>query len=207
LDENVEDMEALRSYLGVERIVSIGASYGGMVAMAHAARYPRSVSRLILISTASHYGLIDRAKEILVARGTPEQRAAFSSVLDGRIDTIEDMTRYFEVMGSIFSTTFDPTKAKSARARSTYSPEPLNQAWGPGGFLRSFDLRNELGAITAPTLVLGARYDWICAPEFSAEIQRLIPAASLEIFEKSGHLLTTDDNERFVSTVTRFVTQ
>ena len=40
LDENVEDMEALRRHLGLGPIVSIGTSYGGMVAMAHAARYP-----------------------------------------------------------------------------------------------------------------------------------------------------------------------
>ena len=42
LDENVEDMEALRRYLGLGPVVSIGTSYGGMVAMAHAARYPDS---------------------------------------------------------------------------------------------------------------------------------------------------------------------
>ncbi len=40
IDENVEDMEALRLHLGLGPIVSIGTSYGGMVAMAHAARYP-----------------------------------------------------------------------------------------------------------------------------------------------------------------------
>ena len=49
LDENVEDLEALRHYLGLGPIVSIGASYGGTVAMAHAARYPgRSHSRIAL---------------------------------------------------------------------------------------------------------------------------------------------------------------
>ena len=46
LDDNVEDMEALRRHLGLGPVVSIGTSYGGMVAMAHAARYPESVSHL-----------------------------------------------------------------------------------------------------------------------------------------------------------------
>src|SRR5919206_4384951 len=54
LDENVEDMEALRRHLGLGPIVSIGTSYGGMVAMAHAARYPGAVSHLILLVTAAH---------------------------------------------------------------------------------------------------------------------------------------------------------
>src|SRR5579862_7125753 len=73
LDENVEDMEALRRYLGLGPIVSIGTSYGGMVAMAHAARHPGAVSHLILVVTASHAGLIDRARHIVAERGTVDQ--------------------------------------------------------------------------------------------------------------------------------------
>src|SRR5438874_1698930 len=64
LHENVEDMEALRRHLGLGKIVSIGTSYGGMVGMAHAARYPDAVSHLILVVTASPSGFIDRAREI-----------------------------------------------------------------------------------------------------------------------------------------------
>src|SRR4029077_2623809 len=75
IDENVEDMEALRVHLGLGPIVSIGTSYGGMVAMAHAARHPESVSHLVLVATMSHSGYVARAKEIAAARGTPEQIA------------------------------------------------------------------------------------------------------------------------------------
>jgi len=65
LDENVEDMEALRLHLGLGPIVSIGTSYGGMVAMAHAARHPGSVSHLILVATAAHGGFIARARKYI----------------------------------------------------------------------------------------------------------------------------------------------
>src|SRR5215470_15526465 len=85
LDENVEDMEALRKYLGVGPVVSIGTSYGGMVAMAHAARHPASVAALVLIVTASHSGFIRRAKEIVAERGTPEQRAVTEDLWAGRL--------------------------------------------------------------------------------------------------------------------------
>jgi proline iminopeptidase len=56
LDENVQDVEALREHLGLWPIVSIVTSYGGMVAMAHAARHPQSVSHLVLMVTAAHAG-------------------------------------------------------------------------------------------------------------------------------------------------------
>src|SRR5438477_4612270 len=75
LDENVEEMEALRRHLGLGPIVSIGTSYGGMVALAHAARYPAAVSHLVLVVTASHSGFNARAREIVAARGTAEQKA------------------------------------------------------------------------------------------------------------------------------------
>ena len=57
-------MEALRRFLGLGPIVTIGTSYGGMVAMAHAARHPDAVSHLVLIVTAAHAGFNDRAREI-----------------------------------------------------------------------------------------------------------------------------------------------
>ena len=63
----------------------------------------------------------------------------------------------------------------------------------PGGFLQTYDLRPELGRITAPTLILAGRHDWICPPEFSEEIHRLIPGSDLRIFEDSSHSIRGDE--------------
>src|SRR5256885_5674864 len=73
LDENVEDMEALRRYLGLGPIVSIGTSYGGMVALAHAARYPAAVSHLIAVVPAAHGGFVAKARAYVAQKGTEEQ--------------------------------------------------------------------------------------------------------------------------------------
>src|SRR3954453_6814784 len=86
LDENVDDMEALRRHLGLGQIVSLGTSYGGMVGMAHAARYPDSVSHLVLVVTAAHSGFIARAQQIPDERGTPEQLALCDDLYPGRLD-------------------------------------------------------------------------------------------------------------------------
>ena len=205
LDENVHDMEALRQYLGIGRIVSIGTSYGGMVAMAHAARHPEAVSHLILVATASHNGNIWRAQEIVAQRGTAEQIAQCSDVFSGRIDTAEKLRRYYEIMGPLYSHRYDAVRAKAARDRATYAPEALNRAFGPEGFMRNSDLRQELRLITAPTLVLAGRHDWICPPEFSEEIHRLIPGSDLRIFEESGHSLRSDEPEQTMDAISGFV--
>ena len=67
-------MEALRRHLGLGPIVTIGTSYGGMVAMAHAARYPDAVSHLVLIVTAAHGGFIPRAQGDRARARLGEQR-------------------------------------------------------------------------------------------------------------------------------------
>src|SRR5579863_7075377 len=99
LDENVEDMEALRQHLGLGPIVSIGTSYGGMVALAHAARYPASVSHLIAVVTAAHGGFMRRAQEIARERGTREQQRVSDTLWRGELRDAETMRHFYEVMG------------------------------------------------------------------------------------------------------------
>lgn len=209
IDENVEDMEALRIHLGIEKIVSFGTSYGGMVAMAHAARYPHSVAKLLLVVTAAQSGFIKRAQEIVTARGLLPEKEITQKLWAGELDSEEAMRDYFRGTWSLYSTTFDESKrAKNENAllRSILSPDALNKAFAPGGFLHSFDLRPELSAIKVPTLILAGRHDWICAPEFSEEIHSLIPGSKLKIFEKSSHSLRGDEPEEFFSTIQEFIT-
>jgi proline iminopeptidase len=205
LDDNVEDMEALRKYLGLESIVSIGTSYGGMVAMGHAARYPDAVSHLILLVTASHAGFIKRAEDILVQRGSSEQRAQFQELLAGRIDNAEKMRHYHKIMGPLYSVKYDHAAAKAGLDRAIFSPEPQNCAFAPGGHMRQFDLRPSLASITAPTLILCGRHDWICAPEFSQEIHGLIAGSELRIFENSSHFIAADEQQNVLDAISGFV--
>jgi proline iminopeptidase len=205
LDENVEDMEALRQYLGLGPIVSIGTSYGGMVAMAHAARHPDAVSHLILIVTAAHSGFIPRAQELLAERGTEEQKQVCETLWAGAFRSADQMRRYYRVMGPLYSLRYDPLAAEAAHARAIYTPEPLNRAFGPDGFLRHFDLRGELSRITAPTLILAGRHDWICPPEFSEEIHRLIPGSDLRIFKRSSHSIRADEPDAMHDAIAGFV--
>lgn len=205
LDENVEDMECLRQYLGLERIVVIGVSYGGMVAMAHAARHPDSVSHLIPVVTAAHWGYVARARQIVAERGTAEQIAMCDALFYGRLDTPEKLRHYYEVMATLYGRKYDPILSQHGLDRTILCPEALNRAHGPGGFLRTFDLRPELRNVKAPTLVIGARYDWICAPEFSEEIHRLIPGSHLRIFEESGHYVAGDEQEKLLDAISGFL--
>ena len=54
--ESVDDMEAVRREIGVDKIAIYGASYGTKVATAYATRYPEHVERLILDSVVTPEG-------------------------------------------------------------------------------------------------------------------------------------------------------
>ncbi len=203
LDENVEDLEALRQYLGLGPIIPLGVSYGGMLALAYACRYPQHLAALIAVVTAPSYRFLETAQATLRARGTPEQQAAAEPLWAGNFTSDDQLRDYFEVLGPLYSRTFDLEKSRERRNRGILSPDAINE--GFGGFLRTFDLTPHLHRITAPTLVIGARHDWICAPEFSEEIARLIPRADLRIFEHSGHSVMVDEHAAFVDVVRGFL--
>jgi proline iminopeptidase len=203
LDNNVEDLEALRQYLGLDKVVVIGVSYGGMVALAYASRYPESVSHLVAIVTSPSYRFLERAKAILAERGTDEQRAMGDILWAGAFEDEEQLKQYYAVMGPLYSLKHDPEKAAESRARGIRSVDAINQ--GFGGFLRTYDVTGDLHKVTAPTLVIGGRHDWICPPELSEEIARLIPHADLRIFENSSHSVAADEHDLLMDVIKGFV--
>ena len=203
LENNVEDMEALRQYLGLDKIVVLGSSYGGMVALSYAIRYPQQVSHLIVISTVASYRFLTRAKEILAERGTEEQKVFAQRLWDGTFENEEQLREFFKVMAPLYSFTYDPNAQQKSLDHAILSPDAINVAFG--GFLRSYNVVDQLHEITSPTLVIGGRHDWICSPEFSEEIAREIPDADLRIFENSGHLIRADEPEALRDAIAGFL--
>jgi proline iminopeptidase len=203
LENNVEDMEALRQHLGLDKIVVLGSSYGGMVALSYAVRYPQNVSHLIVIATVPDSRFLQRAKEILAQRGTEEQNAIAQRLWDGTFDNEEQLREYFQVMAPMYSITHDPESRQKGWDRAILSADAINVAFG--GFLRSYNVLDQLHKITSPTLVIGGRHDWICPPEFSEEIAQAIPNADLRIFENSGHSVRADEPEALLDAIAGFL--
>ncbi len=73
LDQNVDDVDALRDYLGLDRITVLGVSYGGMVAQGDAIRYPDHLANLALIATAPSHRCLDYAQRHVAEHGTADQ--------------------------------------------------------------------------------------------------------------------------------------
>jgi proline iminopeptidase len=203
LDNNVEDIEALRQYLGLDKIIVIGGSYGGMVALTYASRYSEHVSHLIAIATVADSRFLKRAQELLAERGTEEQIAIAHHLWNGSFESEAQLHHYFQVMQPLYSITYKPDAAQDTWGRTILSVDAINVAFG--GFLRTYNVLGDLPKITAPTLVIGGRYDWICPPEFSEEIAQAIPKSDLRIFENSGHSIRVDEPEALLDAIAGFI--
>jgi proline iminopeptidase len=203
LENNVEDMEALRQYLGLEKIILIGSSYGGMVALSYAIKYPQNVSHLIVIATTASCRFLERAQEILAERGTPEQKAIASKLWAGNFENEEQLRQFFQVMNPMYCQSNNQKTIAPKSAQNILSFDAINVAFS--GFLRNYNILDELHKITSPTLVIAGRHDWICPVEFSQEIAQGIPNAHLQIFENSGHLIRVDEPQLLLDAIMAFL--
>lgn len=204
LDENIDDLDALRDYLGLERIAVLGSSYGGMVAQGYAIRFPNRVSNLILVATAPSHRFMDDAKRIVSARGTPEQVRVCERLWSGTFESLDQLVEYYAIMAPLYCVKYDAGKVEEANRRSLRNFDQLNI--GFAGFLRTYDFIPDLHRITCPTLVMAGAHDWICPPNHSRIIAEKIPRAQLKIFPQSSHSISGDEPEAYFNAVRGFLT-
>ena len=96
--DSVDDMEAVRREIGVDKIAIYGASYGTKVALAYASRYPEHVERLILDSVVTADGPDSLYRDTF--RATPRvQRASCGSACDFTSDPGEDLIQFAKQLG------------------------------------------------------------------------------------------------------------
>lgn len=204
LDQNIDDVDALREHLGLERISVLGSSYGGMVAQGYAIRFPERVANLILVATTPSYRFLEDAQRIVSERGTPEQQRVCQWLWEGNFQSQQQVYEYYRAMGPMYSTKFDAEKLDKSWPRGIRNFEQLNL--GFSNFLRTFDFIDQLPSITCPTLVLGGAHDWICPPQHSELIAEKIPRAHLKIFANSSHSIADDEPEAYQTAVRGFLT-
>jgi len=196
------DLEALRTLLGLGPLSVLGVSFGGMVALTYAVRHPAGVARLIACVTAASGDFVDDARRIARGRATDRQMEVVEHMLGGTFRDEAHFREGFASVAPLYEHRSDPPL--DARAE----PSVLNVAMINRFFstdVKRYDLRPRLGEIRAPTLVLTGRHDWICAPPHSETLRRGIPDARQIIFEESSHRVVKEENELFVQVVTEFV--
>jgi pimeloyl-ACP methyl ester carboxylesterase len=193
--------------LGIANPIVLGASFGGMVALAYATKHPGHASKLIVISTEARGGSYpDRRVELFERFGGPEvgalARRRFLEFHGHPDQASRDAWRRL-AMPLYFRTPRDPDMARRAVNRS----EVLQLFTGPGGESDTFNLFPDLHRIQCPTLVMGGEDDPMHPIESQADIAAALPAhlVQFERFANCGHAVVPDAPERAMALIRDFI--
>lgn len=197
LADQMEDLDALRAHLGLEKMVLLGHSWGGYLGMAYAARHPERVAGLILMDSA---GPKWDEKSDVEDKIYPDVAERMKGIQFGA--DLGDKAARDEYIRQDFSMLYYSPEKRQMLASVKFNWE-INDALSKD--LARFDLTPELPKFRFPTLVITGRFDVNVAPVFGYQMYRAIPGAQFTVFEKSGHLPFVEEPEAFTSRVEGFL--
>lgn len=202
-EQFVADLEALRGKLALGKIVLLGGSYGGFLALEYALRYPENLLALVLRDTAASNRFQDTSTRRAMESGLPMDPDRLERLFAGRIESNEDFHDSFGMIMPLYDANYDPEKSAWRLEQVPFRYETHN--WAFSRNQPNYDLTGRLHEIRTPTLVTVGRHDWITPVEASEEIHAGVPGSELVIFENSGHGPHNEENERFIATVRDFL--
>jgi 3-oxoadipate enol-lactonase len=176
--------------LELERVSFCGLSLGGMIGMWLAARAPERIARLALCCTSARLGPAEFWEE----RAALVRREGMAAVAD-------------TVVARWFTPPFHeahPDVVEHHRAMLLGTdPESYARCCEA---IRDLDLRAELGAIVAPTLVVAGAEDPSTPVEQGEAIARAIPDSRLVVIPDAAHLANAQQPDAFNDAVLEHVT-
>jgi proline iminopeptidase len=198
------DVEGLREWIGAEQVVVAGGSYGGFIALEYAVRYPGRVSAIVLRDTSADGSNLELAFENARNQDRVEiDWERFNRYWHGETRDDADLKQLWSELIPLYDKHYDPERSAAAVEAGHYRHEAHNWCfqhnWG------SYDLKADLPAVPAPTLVTVGRYDWVTPVSSSETIASLLPNAELVVFEDSGHSPQNEERELFQATLRGFL--
>jgi len=210
-DQHVRDLEALRQYFRLERVI-FGHSWGAGLAALYALEHPERVRRMVLVGAMwprlSPYA--DEYQATLRARLGPIDYAHFEVLADSleRADAPAGVCREFvrlflraagtttpgirRVRGDACDGAPSVTRTMILRSRVTLTS------------LGDYDWRPQLASLEVPTLVVHGTRDVV--PEAaSREWAFALPGARLLVIPGAGHLPYADQPALFDAAVSEFL--
>ncbi|WP_264372899.1 alpha/beta fold hydrolase [Nonomuraea phyllanthi] len=207
-DRLVDDVEALREHLGLDRVDLLGHSAGVNLAVLYAARHPERVGRLALIcpsTTAVGIATSGEARLELARRREgepwyPRAYAALEAILSGTGTDWEAVEpfRHGRWDAAAQALHADEERRRNDEAAAVFAAEG---AFDPEA------TRGALAAFEAPVLVVAGELDMNTVPAAATEFAGLFPDAELVLQPGAGHFPWRDDAGRFVEAVAAWLRQ
>ncbi|WP_281193603.1 proline iminopeptidase-family hydrolase [Halorubrum sp. F4] len=208
-----EEVEAVRRELDPDRFLVYGQSWGGMLALEYALEYGEKLSGLVLANTladtASAYrSMRSRAEDLPSERLEEVERHEARRAYDAPayLDALDDV--YHDHVCRLEE--YPPAVEHTLENVNT---DVYGLMWGPNEYvltetarLRGWDVRDDLGTIDVPTLVLTGTHDEI-DPDIAAGIDERLPDSRLIEFDSSSHMPFWEQPEEHYETVETYLAE
>jgi proline iminopeptidase len=201
LADQIADLEALRTHLGLEKWDVLGHSWGGYLSMAYSARHPERIAHLVIVDSAAPKFSDTIFLFAQIFPETTERRNGYIFA-----DTMGDKAASDASIAEYLTMLF-----YSAERRDQFIPKMQPGAYTKLVFetlmadIARFDLNPELAKFKFPTLVVTGRYDINVAPLVAYKIHNAIPGSKFVVFERSGHIPFYEQPDEFVAAVETFL--
>jgi proline iminopeptidase len=207
LETFVEDLEALRQALGLDRVHLIAHSWGGLIALSYAIAHEEHVRSLVLVSPMPPSAELWRREQESVARartsedtlgsGELQESAAFAAREPAAVAAAlrQSLRSQFRMPDRAEELDFhiEPDYAERSRQFGFMLPD-----------LMSYDLLPSLSAVDVPTLVIyGA--DEPAASMGGEALLRTLPGAHRVVISRSGHFSFIERPRAFLAAVRTFL--
>ena len=199
-------VDTLLDRLGVGPAVLIGNSMGGFIAAEVAIQYPARVRRLVLVSAAGLTVEYQRNEHILgLLRYGRRLVIAWGGFVGARSDAIAGRPRARRMLMRLVVHDADrlpaPLIAEQVRgARNSGFVDALDA-------LTDYPIRERLGAIACPTLIVWGTEDKLVPVRDAAEFARLIPDARKVVWPETGHVPMLERPAAFNALVESFMAE
>lgn len=178
IEDYVADIVRFMDAVGVSRGVLVGHSMGGAIAQMTAFMAPERVAGLVLVGTGARL----RVAPALLDGILQDARGALALITEWA-----------------WGPEADP--AMVARGRQMMARVNPRVVWGDFAACDRFDIRERVGEITAPTLVITGSEDRMTPPKFGQWLAERIPGARFVLVEGAGHMVMLEKPDQVASAV------
>jgi L-proline amide hydrolase len=197
----VEEVDAVREALGIERVHVLGHSWGGMLGMQYATGRPDGLFSLVAESSPPSVPAWMPEVQRLRAELPPDVEATLREHEEA--GTTDD-PGYEEAMMVFYRRHLCRTDPWPDWLVECFrildaNPEVYRTMNGPSEFhvigtIRDWDITGELGQIETPSLLFCGRYDEV-TPAVVETAHRAIPGSELVVMEESSHMSQAEQPE------------
>jgi proline iminopeptidase len=208
LERMAQDVIMLARAMRLDRYAVLGHSFGAFVALQNAVDFPGMAAQTIVSSGVPSMTYLKAVERRLRAFRPAELRDQVigSWEREAQARTHEDVASILRDQWPFqFADPTDPRIEDYVRrsAGGRYDAGLLRHfaASGYGGI----EVRDRLGDVAAPMLVLAGRHDRTCGVEAAEAIAAGVTGAELVVFERSGHMAFVEEQDAWLEAVRRFL--